>query len=95
MTCNCEAKLKEYSKLLGLSESRSLTLDDLIKSHKDLRAITSKEQSEIEKIRSSAREQAYADTRKFVLTEKYISTDRLKKMSIQELVDILASGDGN
>lgn len=78
-------KIESYAEELNIP--KRLTLEMLINSHRYLRnnAIKSDEQlsKELNKIREIAKE----DARKLVLNHEYISVEKLKRLSIAELMD--------
>jgi hypothetical protein len=82
-----EEKLKEYSDLLGLYQA--MTLDDLIASHQAIRSDNIKFHTEIRQIREEAVKRGYELGKSIALEQDYISRERLMKMTVQELVDLL------
>jgi hypothetical protein len=77
-------KLNAYAESMGL---KSLTLDELIESHRHLRAHMTREVAEID----AMRDRIYKDTKdraKEWFTDRLI-TERLRAMSVPEMVDFL------
>lgn len=85
-------KLKEYAKEIGILDL-DLSLDDLIDSHRRLRSINQQNNQQWLKEIEKARERAYNDARDYALKHDFISRDALKKMTMQELSNLLCEDD--
>lgn len=85
---NCyEEALAEYSQEIGLRET--MTLRNLIDSHRTLRNISLKDVKEKMNEVEAARKRAYADAKECATTYDWFSKERLKGLTIGELVQLL------
>lgn len=82
-----EEKLAAYAAELGVS---ILTIDDFIDSHRHLRSMNMEKSNAIREAVDEERIRAYADAEAYALKHDWISMDRLKTMSVKELVDFLS-----
>lgn len=82
-----KTKIEQYSEELGLSEA--MTLDDLIESHRRLRQLNAQNHQEWLKVLREAHEKGYRDGEAFALQHGYFSRERLRQMSVAELMEAL------
>jgi hypothetical protein len=64
-------------------------VDDLIGSHRYLRSFNIKVNEERKKIMKDAYDAAYRDAAMMAIEQDWISSDKLRKMSVSELVELL------
>lgn len=82
-----EELLGAYAEELGI---RSITLSDLIDSHRYLRSLNLDRMDLVRDAIATERERAYADTKEQALKYDWVSMERLKTMTVQELADFLS-----
>lgn len=85
-----QKRLAEYSKEIGIS---GITLDELINSHKDLRARNSRSHKELAEEIKQAREHAAAQTAKDLTERGWLSIERLKEMTLGEISEMIENAD--
>jgi hypothetical protein len=79
-------KLLEYAQEIGIEK---LSLDDLIESHRMLRALNLDDATARVKAFNNAREEAYEDAYAYAIHNLYFTAKQLKSMTIGELVEKL------
>lgn len=85
-----QKRLAEYSKDIGIS---GITLDELISSHKDLRARNSRSHKELIEEIKQAREHAAAQTAKDLTERGWLSVERLKQMTFGEISEMIENAE--
>lgn len=84
---NVKTQIEQYSEDLGLSQA--MTLDELIESHRRLRHINAQNHQEWLDVLRKAQEKGYRDGEAFALEHGYFSRERLRQMSVAELMEAL------
>jgi len=85
-----QKKLAGYAKEMGMG---NITLDELISSHKDLRARNSRSHKELIEEIKQAREHAAAQTAKDLTERGWLSIERLKEMTLCEISEMIENAD--
>ncbi len=80
---NSEQLLDEYSK--EFKYKHTLTLEDLIESHRYLRSINLLQNEERLEVLNEARKKGYEQGKKEALEDHYISIERLRNMTLLEI----------
>lgn len=82
-------KLEEYTKEIDPNHILPITIESLIESHRNLRAQVIEFNKGYNEIVIEARKRAYDDAKQHALNSHWISVDRLRKMTVIELVDFI------
>lgn len=84
---NVDEKMAAYSKEIGLWDPMSI--DSLIDSHRKLRQANAQTWDERQAEMQKAREYAAADARKWVTEHEYVSVERLRTMTLTQIVELI------
>lgn len=85
-----DKKLDDYAKEINVDK---LTLDDLICSHRRLREANQQNHQQWLEVLKKAREEAFDEAKKYALEHDFLSREKLKKMTLQELSKLLYESD--
>lgn len=87
--CECRQQLTAYAKELNLYNPDEITIGVFIKSHRALRELSNKTNREISEQARKAAEFAASKAKEEVLHGEYIQVEKLRQMTISELVEFL------
>ena len=82
-----DSKLKEYSE--SMSRCFVISLDELIESHRSLREFRKTKHQEWLNILHEARKRGFEEGKQQALEYNYIDREKLKEMTINQLMELL------
>ncbi|PTH79094.1 hypothetical protein [Aeromonas veronii] len=85
-----QKKLAEYAKEIGIN---GISLEELIRSHRELRARNGRSHEEIAEEMNKARKCAAEQTARDLTERGFVSIDRLKQMTFGEISEMIENAD--